>query len=186
MNLFKKLIARPEQPIKEYGNMQFRIGFRYPYSWEVVKENVSAGGWDIPVQVGLYEHDAVAGAVTVNIRTHPKVSKYRDLMASGQLSKMSEVYIVESTEDILRQMDEQNSRDLPNYKRLIAEEILLAGVKAGRTVYSYDSGGTRVVEQVVTAVHDLKEHQIICEAAERRWQEFEPQFDIILRTYSVG
>ena len=185
MNLFKKPFARPEQPMKEYANTQFRIGFRYPHSWEVVKENISAGGWDIPVQVGLCEHDTVAAAVTVNIRTHPKVSKYRDLMATGQL-KMSQVYIVESTEDILRQMDEQNSRDLPNYKRLIAQEILLAGAKAARTVYSYDSDGTRVVEQVVTAVHDLKEHQIICEANERRWHEFEPQFDMILRTYSVG
>lgn len=169
---------------KEYSNTQFRIGFRYPDSWDVVKENISAGGWDIPVQVGLYEHDTVTAAVTVNIRTHPKVSKYRDLMASGQL-KMSQVYIVESIDDILRQMDEQNSRELPNYKRLIAQEILLAGAKAARTVYSYDSGGTRVVEQVVTAVHDLKEHQIICEAAETRWQEFEPEFDMVLRTYSI-
>ncbi len=185
MNLFKRLFARPEEPTKEYANRQFRIRFRYPDSWEVVRESSAAGGWDIPVQVGLYEHDTVAAAVAVNIRTHPKVSQYRQLVDSGQL-KNAQVYIVENTEDILRQMDEQNSRDLPNYRRLIAEEILVAGGKAARIVYSYDSSGARVVEQVVTVVHDLKEHQIICEAAERRWHEFEPQFDTILRTYSIG
>lgn len=172
-------------PTREYTNTQFRIRFRYPQSWEVVRENIAAGGWDIPVQVGIYEHDTVAAAVTVNIRTHPEVSKYRQLMASGQL-KNAEVYIVGDIQDILRQMDKQNSRDLPNYKRLIAEEIQFAGAKAARTVYSYDSGGARVVEQVVTAVHDLKQHQIICEAAEKRWQEFEPQFDTILQTYAIS
>jgi hypothetical protein len=178
--------VRSEEPSKEYANTRFRIRFSYPHSWEVVRENAAGGGWDVPVQVGLYEHDTVVAAVAVNIRLHPTVSKYRQLQASGQISKDTKVHILESIEDILRQLDEENSRDCVNYRRLIAEETLLAGAKAARIVYSYDSGGVRVVEQVVTAVHDLKEHQIICEAAEARWYEFEPQFDTVLRTYAVG
>jgi hypothetical protein len=164
---------------EQYTNEEHGFSFDYPAAWEIkddLTEQTSAGGNSI-FSIGAFDPD---GTVANDTLLDGVVVNLYQLNVQVDDSNLADIRA--EMEGMLAGM-ESSQEGLSTIAPL--EDIKVGSLPGFKVTYAFPQEGVPLVSTLYFLFQDDVEYQVIVQSAEELWEDLQPNFDTVVKSFAV-